>query len=167
MQAFYFLGTAAVIALVAGSAVSRRRIQNQVTKEKSLFAVVNGVWGHARWGSPQRILYLDTILRNYVALCEEGYKVGVALVTYDNADNRKWESIVQDENYYCMRIGAPISIDFFFFENRGLPPTAFGTPGDLAIRYRELFLKELNNYELFLVQEDDIDIRPASILYID
>ena len=62
--------------------------------------------------------------------------------------------------FCCPPIGCSINqsniaVRLEFFQHRKLPNGAYGTKGDLAIRYREIFLRELDNYDTFIVQEDD------------
>ena len=47
----------------------------------------------------------------------------------------------------------------------GLPSSAFGTPGTLAFRHRQIFVRELKNYDYFLVQEDDVSYTADSIMH--
>lgn len=133
------------------------------TDLSSLLVVVTGIWNDFRHAD---LYYLDTILRNYVMACEAGFRVSVVLSTYHTPKDKKdWEAVMDFERYFCERVDAPLPISVERFENRGLPPGAFGTAGDLAIRHREIFLRERTNFDLFLVQEDDVDIQPRALLY--
>jgi hypothetical protein len=72
---------------------------------------------------------------------------------------------MKHSSYYCHRIGIPIPISLELFPFRPLPEGAFGTPGDLAIRHREIFTREQNNFDFYLVQEDDVSFDSASLQY--
>ncbi len=58
-----------------------------------------------------------------------------------------------------------IAVRLEFFQHRKLLNGAYGTKGNLAIRYREIFLRELDNYDTFIVQEDDVIFSENIVAY--
>jgi len=170
LAALLSLPTSASCAVATSTLVPRA-----VETSSSLLVVVTGVWENTGSDSHEAtLLYLDTILNNYVMACEVGFNVKVVLATYkpsprhtSPSGQKSWDDLVDFERYFCQRIEASIDVSVESFENRGLPPGGFGTAGDLAFRHRDIFMRELNNFDLFLVQEDDIDVQPRTLLYAE
>ena len=136
-------------------------------KYPSLLACVTGSWSFEGGRTEERLLYLRIILKNYVAACEAGYNVTVVLLLYAHTSANDFEKYVSLHNYRCERIFAPIAIKVRYFEHRPIPGGAHGTgqftDGDLAIRHREVFLQHRNDFDVFLVQEDDVSIEAENL----
>jgi hypothetical protein len=131
---------------------------------KSVLVAVTGGWAIEGFRTETRLLYLHNILTNFVASCESGFKIKVVLYTYD-IGFKDWEKYIDVSEYWCSRIDAPLDIQMEFYEFRKLNPKAFGTAGDLVIRHREIFLREINNFNIFVVQEDDVSVRKVTLDY--
>jgi hypothetical protein len=138
---------------------------SNISSPKSILAAVTGGWGLETWRTETHFLYLNIIMTNYVSLCEFGYNVTVVLYTYEGFED--WERYIDISEYWCSRINSPINIRMELYKLRKLTPRAFGTAGDLTIRHREIFLREKYNYDIFLVQEDDVSVRMVTIHYAD
>ena len=138
---------------------------NNSSSLKSVLVAVTGGWGLESWRTELHFIYLRSILNNFVSTCEFGYNVTVILYTYEGFED--WARYIDTTEYWCSRINSPINIQMELYELRKLSPRAFGTAGDLTIRHREIFLREKYNYDIFLVQEDDVSVRMATIHYAD
>ena len=136
-----------------------------ISSRKSVLVTVTGGWGLEAWRTEKHFLYLKIILNNFVSICEFGYNVTVVLYTYEGFDD--WERYIDTSEYWCSRIKSLINIQMELYELRKLSPRAFGTVGDLTIRHREIFLREKYNYDIFLVQEDDVNVRMVTLRYAD
>mmetsp|Transcript_2410 Transcript_2410/g.7934 ORF Transcript_2410/g.7934 Transcript_2410/m.7934 type:complete len:751 (-) Transcript_2410:313-2565(-) len=106
--------------------------------------------------------FLSLILENYAHLCEIGFVVRVVLVTYVESEP---QSIYYLQKLQPTCYSSKIEISIESFPLRPLPKTAFGTRGDLAIRHRDVFVREQDNYGYYLVQEDDVLYSAEVILY--
>jgi hypothetical protein len=51
------------------------------------------------------------------------------------------------------------------FQKRPLPQGSHGTAGDLAIRHREIFQKYIDMFDVFISQEDDVNIGVKNLEY--
>lgn len=125
---------------------------------------VTGSWSVESGRTEERLLYLHIILKNYVGICEAGYDVTVTLLLYSHGYD--FERFIHTEKYMCERIGRSINIKFEYFQLRPLPNNMIAgwtTKGDLAIRHREVFLREKKNFDLFIVQEDDVSIDTTNL----
>lgn len=111
--------------------------------------------------------FLRVILGNFVATCEAGMNVNVVLVNYENFDKTplSFKPGRISNELFCHRKHRYLNITTSFYPNRRLPPHAFGTAGDLQIRHREIFLRERENYDYFLSQEDDVSVSQRTIRY--
>eukprot|EP00549_Striatella_unipunctata_P012657 CAMPEP_0118687616 /NCGR_PEP_ID=MMETSP0800-20121206/8482_1 /TAXON_ID=210618 ORGANISM="Striatella unipunctata, Strain CCMP2910" /NCGR_SAMPLE_ID=MMETSP0800 /ASSEMBLY_ACC=CAM_ASM_000638 /LENGTH=212 /DNA_ID=CAMNT_0006584821 /DNA_START=61 /DNA_END=696 /DNA_ORIENTATION=+ len=136
-------------------------------KSVSLLAVVTCGWVERLIVDHKRMACLHIILANYVTACESGFDVFVVITTYvtSSREEEELEKAVTNDLHHCARINSQIHIQFESFEFRPLPSKAFGTAGDLAFRHREIFEREAENFDLFLVQEDDVSIKAAAISY--
>ena len=163
---FVFLFLLCVI--IAHNDFSYKSSSNQNRLEfKSILAVVTVGWDSQRYEKANKG-YLDAILSNYVDMCEFGHKVTVVLCMYQEKNAQNWWSTHLDlgsKKYFCSRVNFTIPIRLEFYEFRKLPKKAFGTKGDLAIRYREIFLREVENFDTFIVQEDDVIFRKETVSY--
>lgn len=108
--------------------------------------------------------YLDIILSNLAEVCELGFGVRVVLVSYEELKPASIKP-VSSRFRTCKRDRKALSHEVQFFPKRNLSKAAFGTSGDLAIRHREIFLKERGNFDYFLVQEDDVSYTSKNIQY--
>ena len=63
----------------------------------------------------------------------------------------------------CHRIDDTIEVRIEKFPWRDIPPGCLGTYGDLSIRHREVFAREINNFDLFISQENDIKFTSLSL----
>jgi hypothetical protein len=139
----------------------------------SLLVVVTGGWAMKRYRDDQHYLYLEQILANYVSICEAGFHVSVILVSYEGSEDNyiqtmpiSWFPDFGSSKFICHQIGRPISVSVELYPFRPLPEGAFGTSGDLAIPYREIFHREQNNFDFFLVQEDDVSYDIVAVQYL-
>jgi len=149
----------------SSSAGSDKFDEKTSSKGKRVFAVITVGW------EPQRYLheskgYLAQILQRYTNFCELGHSVSVHICLYEREGAKLfWSSKIQEMRHYCERIQSNITVRLEFFQHRKLPNGAYGTKGDLAIRYREFFLRELDRYDTFIVQEDDVIFSENIIAY--
>jgi len=111
-----------------------------------------------------RLSYLETILNNFKDVCEIGLDVSVILTAYEGAADA-WLEYLSSRYGTCRRNESSLRYDLELFPFRKLPPHASGTAGDLAIRHREIFLRERNNFDFFLVQEDDASYTAETVRY--
>ena len=112
-----------------------------------------------------RRFYLDAIQRNFASLCEIGMTVRVKFTAYNDMDIR-WKEYFNSTKGHCQREGSSFSLDLETFAYEKLPPEAFGTSGTLAMRHRDIFAREVENYDFFLIQEDDVNYTPENIIYL-
>ena len=163
---FVFLLLLCVI--IAHNVLPYKSSSNQNRAEfKSILAVVTVGWDFQRYEKANKG-YLDVILSNYVDMCEFGHKVTVLLCMYEEKNAQDWWSTHLDldsKKHFCSRVNFTIPIHLEFYKFRKLPKKAFGTKGDLAIRYREIFLREVENFDTFIVQEDDVIFRKETVSY--
>ncbi len=108
--------------------------------------------------------FLDTIHRSYATLCELGFSAKLIFTAYDSVD-AKWSEYLTSPQIQCHRSKASFMMDVETFPWEALPPAAFGTAGTLACRHREIFLRERDNFDFFIVQEDDVLYSVENILY--
>jgi len=131
----------------------------------SLLAVVTGGWALKEYQDDQHFFYLETILRNYVEMCENGLRVAVHLITYESPEESPWENFAQTSKYGCHRAQNEFSIEVHKFRLRPLPQGSFGTAGDLAFRHREIFSQNVEYFDLFVSQEDDVSVTIHAVEY--
>jgi hypothetical protein len=132
---------------------------------KRVIAVITVGWEPHRYLRESRG-YLELILQRYTNFCELGHSVSVDICLYESEGAQHfWSSKIQEMGHYCERIKSNITVSLEFFHHRKLPNGAYGTKGDLAIRYREIFLRELDRYDTFIVQEDDVIFSENIITY--
>eukprot|EP00982_Pelagococcus_subviridis_P007289 30535-Pelagococcus_subviridis.AAC.3 len=131
----------------------------------SVLACITGSWSFEGGRTNERLLYLHVILKNYVGICEAGYTVKVVLLLYSQAVD--FEKFISVHNYRCERISASITIQVMYFELRPIPKGAHGSGhfknGDLAIRHREVFLRHRSDFDVFIVQEDDVSVEASNL----
>ena len=132
---------------------------------KSVVTVITVGWESHKYLNAHKA-YLVQILQRYTNLCEFGHSITVVICLYDDEGAELfWSAQIQEMRYYCERIQSNIAVRLEFFQHRKLPNGAYGTKGDLAIRYREIFLRELDNYDTFIVQEDDVIFSENIVAY--
>lgn len=136
----------------------------------SLLVIVTGGWAVERYRDEKHADYLLRIIGNYVAVCESGFDVTVILITYDRMPDgdalpRSWLPDWTDPKYVCHRLGRSVPVTIELFPFRPLPEGTHGTAGDLAIRHREIFYREQTNFDVFLLQEDDIGFDVNTLNY--
>ena len=131
----------------------------------SLLGVITYGYEFGEKESMKRMHYLDIILKSYVTMREAGYFVSASIAAYESEANARWQDHLNTSRYVCATSGTflPIVVELFPF--RELGKDAFGTRGDLAIRHRDIFLREKNNYDYFLVQEDDVKYTLRHVQY--
>lgn len=129
-----------------------------------LLAAINGVWDVLN-DQRGKVELLKVVLQGYRHICESGFEVHVVLLTYD-APWAKGVTVPSASDLMCERLGAAVPVALLRHKNEPLPPGAFGTGGTLASKHRRLFSERLAaGYDLFLVHEDDIIVKPHHIGY--
>lgn len=148
-----------------------RRAQEFSTREgmfsvsnTSMLAVVTTSLSFANGISDSSLIQLSLIGKNFVTLCEMGFRTSVVFSAYDEID-AKWEAYFLDNFGHCHRdlTAFTFKVETFAFE--ALPANAFGTSGTLAFQHRIIFARQSQNYDFFICQEDDVDYAVANILY--
>ena len=131
--------------------------------ELDLLVVVTGGWSLPMYKDDTHALYLDVILQNYVQVCESGFRPTVVLATYDSIDLTWINQVIDANSRFCYRIHKKVEVlvESFPFN----VPRGFGTAGDLAIRHREIFVRELQNFDLFVSQENDVKLTDRNLHY--
>mmetsp|Transcript_4319 Transcript_4319/g.15216 ORF Transcript_4319/g.15216 Transcript_4319/m.15216 type:complete len:362 (-) Transcript_4319:211-1296(-) len=142
----------------------------------SVLVAVTGAWTLPKYRTDKHAMYLDIILSNYVSICEAGFRPVVVLITGSlNSDqfveegtsrnDSTWISqVISSSSRRCHRINDEVKIEVSRYKIRSLPPDSNGPHGDLAIRHRELFVRERNNFDLFISQENDVRITSTNLL---
>ena len=131
--------------------------------ELDLLVVITGGWSLPMYKDDTHALYLDDILQNYVQVCESGFRPTVVLATYDSIDSTWMNQVIDAKSRFCYRIQKKVDvlIESFPFN----VASGFGTAGDLAIRHREIFVRELQNFDLFVSQENDVKLTDRNLHY--
>jgi len=135
-----------------------------ITPQVSLLAAVTGGWGMENYKTDERAQYLDSILSSYTAMCEFGFDVSVVLVAHEGLSQKWMNQAVDPEQRWCSRIQKKLSIKVKLFPYRAPPNPNPGVSSDLAIRHREIFVQELEEFDLFISQEDDVNFTPHNII---
>eukprot|EP00887_Chlorella_sp_A99_P003355 scaffold26.g3355.t1 len=130
-----------------------------------VLAVVVGGWALPGYRSPQRYALLRRALLSYTDACEAGLDVDVVLITYEGWNTTLQAGAWDPTHLWCERTMAQLNVSVVLFQHEKLPPGTFGTAGTLAFQHRRLFLAARDAYDLFVVQEDDMAIRPHHLLY--
>lgn len=86
------------------------------------------------------------------------------MITYATDDEWRWRNFLSTE-HKCSRSAKDFNLELRTFERRPIPAGSFGTAGDLAIRHREIFCKNLHDFDIFVSQEDDVSIGLRNIEY--
>ena len=155
---------AAALVSRASSSLIGYDVIHEETSRRRVLATVTGGWAKGQYRSDSNLFYADRVLRNYARACDAGYDVDVILVSYHGFEN--WTDYMHPlGEYYCHRIGRPISVHAEFFDWRPIPSHTHGIGGDLITRHREIFARERDSYDIFVSQEDDISIGPDQIDY--
>ena len=130
----------------------------------NILATVTGGWALEKYSDHAHFLYIDIILAAYAEMCESGYNVTVFLISYDFGE-QEWQRYVTSSKRRCHRSMFDFTVEMETFPLRQLPPGAYGTKGDLAIRHREIFLRYRKDFSLFISQEDDVRVRVGNVNY--
>ena len=150
--------------LSSGCANLLSMTDSRVSEPRLLSVITYGYEFGVKEGK-RRKHFLDIILRSFVTLCEADFSVSVAVAAYETEANSHWQDHVNTSMYFCTRNRAHLPISMELFPFRELGKGAFGTRGDLAIRHREIFLREKSNFDYFLVQEDDVKYSLQHVQY--
>ena len=148
--------------LVRGLTTNGRELPLPTQPSGRVLAVINGAWSLENWSAPVRIRYLKSQLHRYVAACEEGFEVHVALLTYKGWN---YTGVWNDRDYVCLRRGELLVIGVYMYPFEPLPKGTFGTAGTLAFQHRKLFLRKRALYDIFICQEDDVAVNVGHIKY--
>jgi len=148
--------------LVRGLTATGRELPIPTQSSGRVLAVINGAWSLENWSAPVRLRYLASQLHRYVAACEEGFEIHVALVTYEGWN---YTGAWNDRDYVCLRRSELLAIGVYMYPFEPLPKGTFGTAGTLAFQHRKLFLRKRALYDTFICQEDDVAVNVGHIKY--
>lgn len=135
------------------------------TPELSVLATVTGGWAMAQYKDDPHGQYLDAILSNYLSACEFGFRVKVVLVTHDTVSVAWLDQIVEVHPRWCHRRHEKLDVEIAKFPMQSPPEKSFGTGTDLAVRHREIFVRERANFDVFVSQEDDVKFTFQNLKY--
>lgn len=141
---------------------NRKKAASTYTILWRVLAVINGAWSLENWSTPVRLRYLKSQLHRYVAACEEGFEVHVALVTYEGWN---YTGAWTDRDYVRLRRSELLEIGVYMYPLEPLPKGKFGTAGTLAFQHRKLFLRKRALYDIFVCQEDHVAVNVGHITY--
>jgi len=140
-------------------------------RQRRVLVAITGVWdsnGHPSVGGaragPDKVVYLKSLLNNYVHACEFGFEIHVVLVTY----KVEFESleIPAPNTLICDRLGISLPVAVARYPHERLPPQMHGSVGTLAQKHRMLFAQKLHaGYDLFISTEDDAAVKAHTIAY--
>ena len=136
----------------------------QMTNVSSLLAAVTGGWDMEEYKTDERAQYLDSILSSYTAMCEFGFHVSVVLVAHEGVSQKWLNQAIDSKERWCSRIQKKLSIKVQLFPYRAPPNPNPGVSSDLAVRHREIFVQELENFDMFISQEDDVKFTHHNII---
>mmetsp|Transcript_28299 Transcript_28299/g.38967 ORF Transcript_28299/g.38967 Transcript_28299/m.38967 type:complete len:287 (+) Transcript_28299:662-1522(+) len=99
------------------------------------------------------------ILRQYVSICEAGWNPTVAFLTVVP----RWEANVTsyfDAKYFCYRTNESLKIEYSIHDPQ--------LGHYLTVQHRPFIAKNMDKYDVFVYQEDDMIITPSHIAaYVD
>ena len=98
--------------------------------------------------------HLDTQLQHYVALCESGFEIHIVLATYPGG---QWGNYFKSSRLFCFRTMQRMPLTEI---NHG-----FAQEGNLPARHRRIFLHFNGSYDYYLIQEDDVILKPHNFYY--
>jgi hypothetical protein len=150
----------------AGPSLNMSELPPLHQQQGRVLAVIAGVWDvhitdpkdeRAKW------IFLQTILSNYVQLCEMGFEVHVVLSTYTVIHATLNTSHL---GMFCQRMAVMLPVAVARHEYEPLPDGAYATAGTLAAKHRNIFMEMYpRGYDLFINQEDDMIVKPQHVHY--
>ena len=136
---------------------------NKIEKLRIL-VTITGAWGTYPWNSADRITYLRLQLERFRLTCEQGHLIHVFLISYSN-----WNFLTPDLQFLneliCFRNTSDFQVTVRLFDFENLPEGAFGTSGTIACKHREVYKELVNQYDIYMSQEDDVAVFPHHFSY--
>ena len=122
----------------------------------SIIAVVTGGWGFANYRDEAHAQYLSRILDSYFEMCSYGFDVTLILLCHESYPREWIDEVLGGKKRDCGMSTGTMNLSVRTAPFQALRGKSFGTLSDLAIRHHQIFLKEIENYDLFISQEDDV-----------